>query len=216
MSAQMNRSKAAKHLISEGAPAGVCDDVGNSALSLLIEKIPEVALEALDQFHCSDSITRKNFYFLNYLEASELKEERTPARTPLEIAVHNKRFDTILHPVMQRLIAVKWTMYGKWGAIQALVLNLVYTILWSVIGVTLPKTGREMYEPLGENIWRLLIGISLILLTLWGIRVQVISKLAILYIHTLYKITIVCNDFKRSGCSTALKINDEIKRLLLI
>ena len=200
MSAQMNRSKAAKHLINEGAPDGVCDDVGNSALSLLIEKIPEVALEALDQFHCSDSITRKNFYFLNYLETSKLKEERTPARTPLEIAVHNKRFDTILHPVMQRLI----------------VLNLVYTILWSVIGVTLPKTGREMYEPLGENIWRLLIGISLILLTLWGIRVQVISKLAILYIHTLYKITIVCNDFKRSGCSTALKINDEIKRLLLI
>ena len=191
MSAQMNRSKAAKHLINEGAPAGVSDDVGNSALSLLIEKIPEVALEALDQFHSSDSITRKNFYFLNYLEASNLKEERTPTRTPLEIAVQNQRFDILLHPVMQRLISVKWRMYGKWGAIQALVMNLVYTILWSVIGVSLPKTGREMYEPLKENVWRLLIGILLILLTLWEIKIQVMSKLAMLYIYTLYKTIIV-------------------------
>ena len=34
----MNRTKAAKLLLEEGAPAGVYDSTGNSALSLLIEK----------------------------------------------------------------------------------------------------------------------------------------------------------------------------------
>ena len=194
----MNRSKAAKHLINEGAPAGVCDDVGNSALSLLIEKIPEVALEALDQFHSTDRINRKHYYFLNHLEGAKLKEKKAHARTPLEIAVQNKRYDIILHPVMQRLISVKWKMYGKWGAIQELVLNLVYTILWSVIGVSLPKTGREMYEPLGENIWRLVIGILLILLTIWEIKIQVMSKFTMLYISTLYIIAIVCRHYRNA------------------
>ena len=172
----MNRSKAAKRLIAEGAPAGVYDDLGNSALSLLIEKIPEVALSALDQFHSVDTINRKEFYFLNYLEGTKLKEQKTPARTPLEIAVQNERFDIIMHPVMQRLIGAKWQHYGKRGAVYDIVLNLIYTILWTVLAVTLPKFGRDLYIPLAANSWRLIIGIFLILLTVVEIRKQILSK----------------------------------------
>ena len=172
----MNRSKAAKLLIGKGAPAGVYDNLGNSALSLLIEKIPEVALDAMDQFHSVDTINRKEFYFLNYLEGTKLKEQKTPARTPLEIAVQNERYDIIMHPVMQRLIAVKWQMYGKWGANLDLIINLVYTVLWTVIAVTLPSYGRELYLPLAENSWRLIIGIFLILFTIVEIRKQIVSK----------------------------------------
>ena len=172
----MNRSKAAKLLIAEGAPAGVYDNLGNSALSLLIEKIPEVALNAMDQFHSVDMINRKEFYFLNYLEGTKLKEEKTPARTPLEIAVQNERFDIIMHPVMQRLIAMKWQIYGKWGAVLDLVVNLVYTILWTVFAVTLSRHGRDLYFPITSNIWRVIIDIFLILLTLVEIRKQILSK----------------------------------------
>ena len=105
VSAEMNRFKAAKLLVTEGAPAGVYDDHGNSALSLLIEKIPEVALIALDQLHTTDYINRREFYFLNYLEGAKLKEELqdTAARSPLEIAVQNRRF------VMQNFRAT-----GEW------------------------------------------------------------------------------------------------------
>ncbi len=173
----MNRYKAAKLLIVEGAPAGVYDDMGNSALSLLIEKIPEVALDAIDQFHSVDTVNRKEFYFLNYLEGTKLKEQKTPARTPLEIAVQNERYDIIMHPVMQRLIGVKWQMYGKWGAIVDLVLNLIYTILWTVLAVTLPKQGENLYSPLKSNAWRLVIVGLLIVLTLVEIRKQILSKL---------------------------------------
>ena len=171
----MNRSKAAKLLITEGAPAGVYDNVGNSALSLLIEKIPEVALEAMDQFHSVDTVNRKEFYFLNYLEGRKF-EQKTPARTPLEIAVQNERFDIVMHPVMQRLIGVKWKMYGKWGAILDLVINLIYTILWSVLGVTLSKSGKDLYSPLSSNVWRLIIVAIIILLTLVETRKQILSK----------------------------------------
>ena len=89
----MNSFKAAKLLVTEGAPAGVYDDVGNSAISLLIEKIPEVALLALDQLHTTDYINRREYYFLNHLEGAKLKDElqNTPTRSSLEIAVQNQR-----------------------------------------------------------------------------------------------------------------------------
>lgn len=63
----MNRAKSAKLLVNHGAPAGIHDNMGNSALSLLIEKLPDVAIEALDQFHSVSTINRKEFFFLNYL-----------------------------------------------------------------------------------------------------------------------------------------------------
>ena len=176
VSAEMNRSKAAKLLITEGAPAGVYDNLGNSALSLLIEKIPEVALDAMDQFHSVDTINRKEFYFLNYLEGTKLNEQKTPARTPLEIAVQNERFDIVMHPVIQRLIGVKWNMYGKWGAILDLVINLLYAVLWTILAVTLPQNGQDLYLPPGKNSWRLIIDILLIFFTMLEIRKQVLSK----------------------------------------
>lgn len=72
----MSRSKAAKLLIDMGAPAGVYDIKGEVALSLLILKMPDVALVALDQFHSEDMINRKEYYFLNYLEGPRLLEDK--------------------------------------------------------------------------------------------------------------------------------------------
>ena len=178
VAAEMNRYKAAKFLVSEGAPAGVYDNSGNSALSLLIEKIPDIALEALDQFQSTDTINRKEFYFLNYLEGARLNDDKTSARTPLEIAVQNERFDIILHPVMQRLITVKWQVYGKWGAVQGLVLNLLYAILWSGEGVTLPRYGRDLYVPLQDHVWRIAVGVLVIFLTIVEIKKQITSEYA--------------------------------------
>ena len=86
------------------------------------------------------------------------------------------RFDIIMHPVMHRLIAVKWKIYGKTGAILDLVLNLIYTILWTVESVTIPKNGDELYTPLRENIWRLAMNGFIILFTLMEIKRQVIRE----------------------------------------
>ena len=97
-----------------------------------------------------------------------------------------ERFDIIMHPVMRRLIAVKWNIYGKTGAILDLFLNLIYTILLTVEGVTMPKHGHELYLPVGENIWRFTIGGLLILFTLTETKRQIIGELQVV-LFLLYR-----------------------------
>ena len=63
----------ARYLIDYGAPVGVFDDTGMSAIGCMVEKMPHVALEALDQFRSTDPAFRKDFYYLNYLEYDPAK-----------------------------------------------------------------------------------------------------------------------------------------------
>ena len=81
-----------------------------------------------------------------------------------------------MHPVMRRLIAVKWKIYGKTGAFLDLGLNLIYTILWTVEGVTMPKNGHELYLPVRKNAWRYAVDSLILLFTLIEIKRQVERK----------------------------------------
>ena len=78
---------------------------------------------------------------------------------------------------MRRLISVKWNFYGKMRAVLDLVLNLIYTILWTVESVTLPKQGHELYVPVRENIPRIVIHSLIVVFTLIEIKRQVTRKL---------------------------------------
>ena len=62
------RPEAARYLIERGAPVGVYDDSGTPCLSLMIEKMPNIAIEAVEQFHNIDRAFRKHYFYLNYLE----------------------------------------------------------------------------------------------------------------------------------------------------
>ena len=62
-------AEAARFLIEQGAPAGVYDSSGTPCLSLMIEKMPQIAIEAVEQFHFLDRAFRKHYYYLGYLEA---------------------------------------------------------------------------------------------------------------------------------------------------
>ena len=62
------RPEAAQFLIERGAPVGVYDDSGTPCLSLMIEKMPHVAIEAVEQFHNIDRAFRKHYFYLSYLE----------------------------------------------------------------------------------------------------------------------------------------------------
>ena len=81
-----------------------------------------------------------------------------------------------MHPVMRKLIAVKWKIYGKRGAIMDMAFNLMYTVLWTIAAVTLPKYGRELYLPLEDKVWRLTLNGFIVLFTLMEIKKQVASK----------------------------------------
>ena len=67
----------------QGAPAGVYDDGGTSALTLMVEKMPDVAKIALGQFEMVDKALRKKYYYLNYLESDVWKRMATKCKTPI-------------------------------------------------------------------------------------------------------------------------------------
>ena len=69
-----------------GVASAVYDCDGNCAVSLMIEKMPQLAKTALDQFFIEDKPNRKNFYYLSNLEFDvHCKLGRTPARPVLEV-----------------------------------------------------------------------------------------------------------------------------------
>lgn len=180
----MNRANIATMLINEGATAAICDKEGNSALMLLTEKAPDVAAQAMNQLYSVDSITRKEYFSLNNLEGARINEGRTTAaRTPLEIAVKKRYFTIIMHPVVQRLIEIKWEQYGKSSAIYDLMLNLSYAFLWTIVGLALSHRSQDMYLPLKSKAWMLCIVIVIIIMTLNEIRKQItgISLKTIMY-----------------------------------
>ena len=79
----VGRSEACRYLLDNGAPAGIYDDCGNSALSLMVEKMPDVAKEALGQFQQVDKALRRKYYYINYLEVETWKTLGSRAGTPL-------------------------------------------------------------------------------------------------------------------------------------
>lgn len=172
VAAELNRSKSVKVLMEEGAPAAVYDSEGTSAISMVIQKMPLIATEALEQLHSKDRTNRKQYYYLSYLDGAQDDKEplTTHTRSPLEVAVHHKQFELIMHPVFQRLINVKWEKFGKIGAWVDLVLNTMYAILWTVLGVTLPQNPTARYSPLGEVWWRITLEILILLLTVYETR----------------------------------------------
>ena len=177
----MNRSKIALILVNEGASSTIYDKEGNSALTLLTEKMPDVATQALNKLHLVDLVNRKEYFSINYLEGVKINEGRTTsARTPLEMAVKKRCFFIVMHPVVQRLITLKWDYYGKSGAIFDLMLNLTYTILWTILSLALCYQATDIYLPLGSKGWLLGVVIVIIIMTVNEIRKQIKGTFLIL------------------------------------
>ena len=112
-------------------------------------------------------------FFPQFLEGNRLQDPKSPAYSALEIAVQNQEFDIVLHPVMKRLIDVKWQKFGRQGAVSSLCLNMLYAILWTILAVTSPLQGDELYLPWSRKAWRLVISGIVCLMTIDEIRRQV-------------------------------------------
>ena len=170
----IDRSETAKLLISLDVPAGVSDENGVTAMSLMIAKMPPVAKEALDQFHSLDRANRKQYYYLNHLEPGKPDEkEHILAKTPLEEVVRYKQMELIMHPVLKRLIEVKWDYFGKTGSIIQVFVQLLYCLIWTVLGITLPRTSVSTwsyYDPASKYWWRIVLeslAVSITALFIW-------------------------------------------------
>nr|AOR07029.1 transient receptor potential channel-like protein [Saccoglossus kowalevskii] len=168
VAAEGDRSETARLLLELGADASDEDDSHMLALVLMITKMPPVAREAMDQYHRTDRANRKQFFDLHHLEPFKPDfEKRPPCRLPLQVIVEYKQLDLIIHPVIQQLIKTKWKRFGRRGAWKQTILNFIFIMLWTVIGVTLPKDSDQYNFPLA--IWRVILEALALAFTLFQI-----------------------------------------------
>ena len=131
--------------------------------------MPNLALDALNQLHKRDVISMKDYYHLQHLETSKQNHETKSTRTALETAVATRKFEVVTHPVMQRLISNKWIQYGRLSTIFDLLFHAVFGIMWTTVCLGTPKSGRSLYIQLEDHVWRIVLGLIIILLTVYDI-----------------------------------------------
>ncbi|XP_069036124.1 transient receptor potential channel pyrexia [Lepisosteus oculatus] len=144
LAANLDRSEAARALMELGADAGVRDDDGQLCITAMIGRMAPVARLALNQFHVKDRVTRQQFYYLNLVEpqapsktgqhAKKCKENEPTS--PLEVIVKQGKLDLIMHPVILKLIKVKWNLYGRLGAWILLLLNFLFILSWTIVAIS--------------------------------------------------------------------------------
>lgn len=60
-----------------------------------------------------------------------------------------------MHPVILNLIQLKWNLFGKKHALLFLAINFIYTLIWTAIGITIPKKETvSYYSPVNKHWWR--------------------------------------------------------------
>ncbi|KAM5158169.1 uncharacterized protein ACMZJ9_009416 [Mantella aurantiaca] len=158
LAAGLDRSEAARLLLNLKCDASVQDDTGLSCLTMMVLNMPPVAFVALDQFLTKDRPNRKQRFYLNYVEPQTSDFKETQAKSPLEVIVQARQLDIILHPVIQKLIEVKWKFFGRQQIAIALSLNLLFILSWTALGISssLQRTETEPYV-FPEDIWRIVL-----------------------------------------------------------
>ena len=72
LAAEMAQEDSARYLLELGAPVGVFDDTGMSAIGLMVERMPQVAVDCLNQFQTTDMAFRRERYYLNSVSYTHL------------------------------------------------------------------------------------------------------------------------------------------------
>ncbi|KAM4704918.1 uncharacterized protein WCC33_009732 [Rhinophrynus dorsalis] len=170
LAAELDRSEAARLLLNLKCDASVQDDTGLSCLTLMVVNMPPVAFLALDQFHIKDRANRKQHFFLNLVEPQTSGFHGTQAKSPLEVIVQSRQLDIIMHPVIQKLIEIKWKSFGRKKIAIMLSLNLLFITSWTALGIasSLPRT-EEIPYVFPEDCWRIIVIIIALGLTLYQI-----------------------------------------------
>ncbi|XP_065663977.1 transient receptor potential channel pyrexia isoform X2 [Hydra vulgaris] len=166
VAAELDRSETAKFLVKVGANVSAYDSSGLSTLYLMIEKMPHVAQKALNQYHQTDRANRKQYFYLNLLEADQAGTFSKIAKSPLEAVTLNNQMHLLLHIVFHRLIQVKWMKFGNRKHLQHLLIQILFVALWSIFAFTHPYNSKSEYSNSFKFIWwRVLLEVSTILLT---------------------------------------------------
>lgn len=184
LAAEKGSAETAQFLLDIGAPAGVYDNNGNSALACLLEKIPSVAYRALEQFRTSNTSLKQSYMYLSHLETdTTVKNQKSEkfAKTPLEIITAYDDVDLIMHPVIQKSIQIKWKLFGKIDTVRKLLITLVYLACWLVLAY-MYSDNNEYYYTLTEpknwttHSWKIVFEALIIIFALYFFLKELIVK----------------------------------------
>ncbi|XP_032810404.2 uncharacterized protein LOC116942515 isoform X2 [Petromyzon marinus] len=154
LAAAQARRDTARLLLQLGADTMAQDNTGQMCLSLLLEKLPSVALVALDQLHVVDHSIHKQYYYLKALESqTECNGNPGSLNSLLELIVIHKLFDVASHPAVRKLVDIKWKAYGLAGACVRLFLELFFIITWSILMMGVDWENRHVYT-FPQSAWR--------------------------------------------------------------
>ncbi|KAI1894449.1 hypothetical protein AGOR_G00115930 [Albula goreensis] len=189
LAANLDRSEAARMLLELGADAGVRDSDGQLCITAMINRMAPVAQEALNQFHVRDRMTRQQFYYLHLLEPDPLNKQTfqgsssqvldaNEPTSPLESIVSQGKLDLIMHPVVLKLITVKWSLYGRMGAWILLLLNFLFILSWTTVAISVSVV-RDEERPyiFPEDWWRVLVVVLALVFTVVELYQDVVEVL---------------------------------------
>ena len=154
------------------APFGVFDNDGNSALIYMIEKMPNLAFQALGQYMIIQSVSQCQM-FVGYLESDgqdTIEPANRKAKTPLEVITSYNDIDLIMHPVIQKCIEIKWQLFGRLDTIKKLLITFIYLLCWLILAYTLTDNDEFYYDKNGEwgqHGWKMLFELFIIVFALY-------------------------------------------------
>ncbi|XP_071954091.1 uncharacterized protein [Antedon mediterranea] len=137
VAAELDRSETALVLLELGAKACDVDKSGLTAMILMICKMPTVAIEALNNFHRRDRANRKQYYDIHLLEPIKETDREPKSRSVLQVVVEYNQLEVIKHPVILRLIDIKWQLCGRFGVLKQVIWNIFIILLWTILAVTM-------------------------------------------------------------------------------
>ena len=114
---------------------------GNSLITHLVEKLPLLATQALEQFHPSKQ--QESHKYTDMLERD--------GSAALYVIAAYEDINLIMHPTIQTCVERKWRQVGRKDAVWQLILALIYSACWTVLIGTFGKNNYIYHD--GQGHW---------------------------------------------------------------
>lgn len=158
-----------RYLLNVGAPTSVYDVSGTSILAVLVQKIPLLALPALDQYQTLTKVTYETQMYLGALEYDQVDfndgGEKKHVKTALELITARHDVTLVMHPVIQKAIQIKWKLFGRKSAIFQLLLTILVVMCWLVFAFFLDDDSSLFYND--DDQWKYVFEVLIVVMTLY-------------------------------------------------
>eukprot|EP00111_Clytia_hemisphaerica_P000466 TCONS_00001333-protein len=150
--------KSSEIFLKLGVPAGEYDISNQSVMALIVDRLPNLGYQCLDQFMTTDDSAYSAF-FLAHLEGN-IKGSSVRGQTVLQCIVKNNNEELIMHPTIQKLLKIKLDLFGRTHVIMSNLLNIFYVLLATVFIFSVPYDSFDkQFVPFETHVWKICVGV---------------------------------------------------------